>query len=274
SFIMKTSFWSQLKALLWRNFLLKKRNKRQFLQEIFFPVFFVSLMAMIKAFTQPKTFPVTSFPENPLSNGRFHFDTNKKLLVSPNTSEVVGLMTEISTLLGGVQYETFSSQSAAEERYKANPTNVAAGIIFSFDGGTNFKYAIRMPYRSLPSINDVFTTALNQGQCRTDLTGTSSGRKCQANYYLTTGFIWLQNAVDTALIKNKDATHTMPEISVQLMPKAKLTESLESIQIGSAIYFVLAYSFFINFLCVNLVAEKEKKIREGMKMMGLRDSAW
>ncbi|XP_041362811.1 ABC transporter A family member 1-like isoform X2 [Gigantopelta aegis] len=271
---MKTSFWSQLKSLLWRNFLLKKRNKRQFLQEVFFPVFFVSLMAMIKAFTKPKTFPVTSFPENSLSNGRFHFNTSKKLLVSPNTTEVETLMTEISTLLGGVQYETFFSQAAAEERYKANPTNVAAGIIFGFEGGTNFNYAIRMPYRSLPSVSDVFTKALNQGQCREDPNGTRSGRKCRANFYLTTGFVWLQNVVDSALIKKNNVAFTMPNVSVQLMPKDKFTQSLESIQIGSAIYFVFAYCFFINFLCVDLVAEKERKIREGMKMMGLRDSVW
>ncbi|XP_041364325.1 cholesterol transporter ABCA5-like [Gigantopelta aegis] len=270
---VKASFWCQLKAMLWRNILLKKRNMKQCLQEIFFPVFFVSLMAMIKALTEPKTFPAVSFPENPLSSNRFHFDTSKMLLVSPNTPEVGSLMTEISTLLGGVHYETFPSQAAAEERYKANPTDVAAGIIFGFQGA-NMSYAIRMPYRSLPSISDMFTEAQNQGECRKSPNGTDFGMKCQANKYLSTGFVWLQNVVDTAIIRQFRPIFPMPEVSVQLMPKAKFTESLESIQIGSAIYFVLAYSFFINFLCVNLVAEKEKKIREGMKMMGLRDSVW
>ncbi|XP_041378992.1 cholesterol transporter ABCA5-like isoform X2 [Gigantopelta aegis] len=113
-----------------------------------------------------------------------------------------------------------------------------------------------------------------RGECRKSPNGTQFGPKCQANMYLSTGFVWLQNAVDTALIRKINPTFPSPMVSVQLMPKDKYTESLDSIQIGSAIYFVLAYSFFINFLCVNLVAEKEKKIREGMKMMGLRDSVW
>ena len=118
---------------------------------------------MIKAMTEPKTFPAASFPENPLSSGMFHFDTSNKLLASPNTSEVDSLMSDVSTLLGGVPYELFPSQAAAEERYKENPTDVAAGIAFGYPGGSIFNYAIRMPYRSLPSISDMFTEARNQG---------------------------------------------------------------------------------------------------------------
>ena len=36
----------------------------------------------------------------------------------------------------------------------------------------------------------------------------------------------------------------------------------------------MAYSPFVNFLLVGLVTEKEKKIKEGMKMMGLRTAAF
>ncbi|XP_041361874.1 cholesterol transporter ABCA5-like [Gigantopelta aegis] len=242
--------------------------------EIFFPVLFVLLMAMIKAFSEPKSFSAVSFPENPLANGKADFNTSNKLLVSPNTLHVEGLMTEVSRLLGGIEYKLFPNQSAAEEQYIANPKAVAAGIIYGFRGGTNWNYAIRMPYRSLPTSSDMFTQAQNQGQCRKDPNGIASGTECQANQYLTTGFVWLQNAIDTALIKQLNPAFRKPNVSVQLMPKDTFTESLDDIQIGSTIYIVLAYSFFINFLCVNLVAEKEKKIREGMKMMGLRDSVW
>ena len=118
---------------------------------------------MIKLMTQPKTFPATSFPENNMDKTKFHFDTSNKLLASPNTTEVDSLMTNISTLLGGVSYELFPSQAAAEERYKENPTDVAAGIAFGYPGGSIFNYAIRMPYRSLPSISDMLTKAQNQG---------------------------------------------------------------------------------------------------------------
>lgn len=61
---------------------------------------------------------------------------------------------------------------------------------------------------------------------------------------------------------------------MELFPKTIYTPDTSYIQILSAIYFVIAYSPFINFLVVNLVTEKEKKIKEGMRMMGLRDSAF
>lgn len=64
------------------------------------------------------------------------------------------------------------------------------------------------------------------------------------------------------------------DVNVQLMPKNKYTSDLTYLQTVASIYFVMAYSFFINFLTINLVAEKEKKIREGMFMMGLRNSVF
>ena len=39
------------------------------------------------------------------------------------------------------------------------------------------------------------------GDCRRDVHGRETGPSCRANMYLTSGFVWLQNAVDTALIK-------------------------------------------------------------------------
>ena len=75
-------------------------------------------------------------------------------------------------------------------------------------------------------------------------------------------------------LQTYDSSFPLPSVSVQLMPKDKYTTDISAIQMISSIYFVMAYSFLINYLCVCLVAEKEKKIREGMKMMGLRDSVW
>ena len=58
------------------------------------------------------------------------------------------------------------------------------------------------------------------------------------------------------------------------MPKGAFTGGVGFLQIFVSIYFVMAYSPFVNFLLVGLVTEKEKKIKEGMLMMGLRTSAF
>ena len=122
-------------------------------------------MAVIKMMIKAQTFPaVPKFSENSLSYGKFHFSTSKKLLASPNSTQVESLLAVISSLLDNVAYESFSSRSEAEVRYKQNPTDVAAGIVFNFTGTTK-SYAIRMPYGSLPPISELFTRGRNQGLC-------------------------------------------------------------------------------------------------------------
>ncbi len=59
-----------------------------------------------------------------------------------------------------------------------------------------------------------------------------------------------------------------------MMPKYEWTTKISSIQTLSAIYYVLAYSPFIGFLTTALVLEKEKKIKEAMRMMGMKDTAF
>ena len=66
----------------------------------------------------------------------------------------------------------------------------------------------------------------------------------------------------------------LPDVSVQMYPKGEWSPDLVAFQAIVSIYFVFAYSFFVNFLVVNLVAEKETKIKEGMRMMGMRDAAF
>ena len=76
----------------------------------------------------------------------------------------------------------------------------------------------------------------------------------------------LQNLTTTAV--------SLPSLFVQLFPKDTYQPDFSFLQTLSAIYFVIAYSPFVNYLTVAVVTEKEKKIREAMRMMGLRDSAF
>ncbi|KAL5018612.1 hypothetical protein ScPMuIL_004334 [Solemya velum] len=124
-----------------------------------------------------------------------------------------------------------------------------------------------MPYNSIASAQPVYG---NQGSCR------GSGQSCPPLKYMYAGFSVLQTAVDIALIRSRTnrSDFPVPELSVQMMPKPEFQSDTSYIQIISSIYFILAYAPFIQYLTVNLVAEKEKKIKEGMKMMGLRDSAF
>ena len=130
-----------------------------------------------------------------------------------------------------------------------------------------------MPFNDIAS-TDVDKIYTDQSGCRQgDGLDTSS---CDANTYLYREFSTLQVAIDTALMRAllNDSSIAPARVSVQMMPKPGFTPNVNYIQVMGALFFVIAYSPFVNFLTVNLVAEKEKKIKEGMKMMGLRDLAF
>lgn len=63
-------------------------------------------------------------------------------------------------------------------------------------------------------------------------------------------------------------------LDVQMMPKPIYTPDVSYMQNLASIYIVIAFSPFVTFLLILLVTEKEKKIKETMKIMGMQDSVF
>ena len=59
-----------------------------------------------------------------------------------------------------------------------------------------------------------------------------------------------------------------------MLPLFEWAPEIGWFQIMASMYLVLSFVSYINFLMLNLVSEKEKKIKEGMRMMGLKDAAF
>ena len=68
--------------------------------------------------------------------------------------------------------------------------------------------------------------------------------------------------------------YTGADFSVEMFPKLSFLVNNIVIQAIASMYYIMAYAPFVSFLVSNLVAEKERKIKDGMKMMGLRDAAF
>lgn len=66
----------------------------------------------------------------------------------------------------------------------------------------------------------------------------------------------------------------MPAIYVQNMPKESYVEENATITALASLYFNLIYITSLITFVTNVVAEKEKKIKEVMRMMGMLDSAF
>lgn len=66
---------------------------------------------------------------------------------------------------------------------------------------------------------------------------------------------------------------TLPDIKFKMFPKEAYTAHwMLAFRVVIPLYMILALSQFITYLLILIVGEKEKKIKEGMKIMGLKDS--
>lgn len=67
----------------------------------------------------------------------------------------------------------------------------------------------------------------------------------------------------------------VPQILLEMFPKEAYTGNwMVAFRVLIPLYMVMALSQFITYLLILIVGEKENKIKEGMKIMGLKDSVF
>ncbi|XP_062612170.1 cholesterol transporter ABCA5-like [Saccostrea cucullata] len=276
------TFLQQFKTLMYKNILYKKRNKGQLIQEILSPIYFVAILAMTKAFLPLDPKPaITNIPLVHPEN--FSVKSTGKILVCPDTTytrtiaaDAASIFQQLLSLNSTPTLEYYPDDVAMVAAFKANYSGISGftGLQFMYNNGSNLSYAIRMPINDIVDTKSSSMYRTANDQCRNG-NGLDS-YSCDVLKYLHTGFSMIQVATDTALLRSHFGITSIqpPDLSFQLMPLDKYQPDTSYIQIISSLYFVLAYAQFVNFLAANIVNDKEKKIKEGMKMMGLRDSAY
>ena len=75
------------------------------------------------------------------------------------------------------------------------------------------------------------------------------------------------------MLTNK-SSFIQPKITIQMFPKGEYKTPLQYLTTIVSIYMVMAFSPYILFLLTFVVTEKEKKIKEAMKIMGLSTYAF
>jgi ATP-binding cassette subfamily A (ABC1) protein 5 len=71
-----------------------------------------------------------------------------------------------------------------------------------------------------------------------------------------------------------DATKVIPEFTFQNMPKIGYIKEDPIFNGFTAYFFTIVYISSLVIFVTNVVSEKEKKIKETMRIMGMRDSAF
>lgn len=155
----------QTKYLIVKNFHIKKRNKRETLQEILIPIWWILLLLVIKIGVRVKKLPPVNDSEIPTINvstleipnstpqGNATVKPTVGFVINnvPNADHVMKLVQNASRSV--VNYLEFNSTDNMLDYYRKNSESqgLQIGIEFAKSKKTGVAYTIRVPVKDIPS---------------------------------------------------------------------------------------------------------------------------
>ncbi|XP_053563210.1 cholesterol transporter ABCA5 isoform X2 [Bombina bombina] len=259
--IKDVSVWKQTKTLLYKNYLVKCRTKNVSLQEILYPfLWWLVALVWVSVMKQSKSHEeMEAKVMGPLSKP---VRSSLKVGYTPITNATEFIMDQVLSSKCFTRDFTFI-QFEDEEKLKSETyTFNSAYIIFK----DSMSYELTFYSDSKP-ISTSYTSSredCDQGDC-------------DSTSYYYTAFTALQACLDAAIIKlktNYSVWDELKETPVVMMKEQAAVEVYTFQYALMAVFLVMAFSPFGYSVAVHVVAEKEKRLKEFMKTLGLHDTAF
>ncbi|XP_049715382.1 cholesterol transporter ABCA5 isoform X2 [Elephas maximus indicus] len=258
--IREVGVWRQTRTLLLKNYLIKCRTKKSSVQEILFPLFFLFWLILISMMHPNKKYEeVPDVELNPLDKSTL---SNLILGYTPVTNITRNIMQKVSTdhLLDVIITEEYTNEKELIASSLSKSTSFVGVIFKDF-----MSYELRFFPDKIP-VSSIYMDS--RAGC---------SKSCEAAQYWSSGFTALQASIDAAIIELKTNVSLWKELEstiAVIMGEAAVVE-IDTFPRGVIlIYLVIAFSPFGYFLAIHIVAEKEKKLKEFLKIMGLHDTAF
>ncbi|KAJ8301077.1 hypothetical protein KUTeg_020064 [Tegillarca granosa] len=276
-------FGSQLLLLLWKNFVLQKRKICVTVFEILMPIFFAFLLLVIRILvsnTDVTTDTVwTSFTVDSQQPPSL---IKSRVLYAPNQLAVTNLMSTVKTDLGSnFTFTGYASESALLTEYNAYSSSVWAAVVFdetqdyTVSLPTTVKYKLRVARLKTSDrwrTDDTYPVVQRPDPRNNDSNGGTP------NYYAT-GFLGLQYSVSKAVVNtfaSSPVNFSAVDIQLQKIPFPPYVKDnlLTVLQLNLPFFLLLGFILNALQLTRDITYEKEKRLRESMKMMGLKTSVY
>jgi ATP-binding cassette subfamily A (ABC1) protein 3 len=266
--------------MLWKNLILQIRRPIGTVFELAVPplsVLVVVILRLVLFVPEERCFRV--FQPNFLNLGTPTVQLTT-VYYTPNTTEHNELAQIAQGLLSGTQFVGVSSEShltsLARERRQTSSSNPLIqpsyiGVILPAALNTSELSIVIRPRHEVGTRNTWFTR-------RTGPTFSTTGPRT-TNYYTSEGFVDVQNAITRAAIilrlNQSEISDSFPQVILKQLPFPKYTTDIFLSSVVSLLptLLVLSYLYSGGVFVKELVLEKETRLRESMKMMGLKPSA-
>ncbi|EAR87981.2 ABC transporter family protein (macronuclear) [Tetrahymena thermophila SB210] len=282
-----------LKALLIKNWILWKRNKCMSCMEIFIPIVTTLFLVIFRKSVAIDTVEQQNFlpdqrtlwPDASSFIQAYQTNPKIKIMKSCSTSSHVALAapqnvyTQISSYFQAIQYQVkqYQDESQILSYIKSSSYNndLCFGIYINvFDASSlSFKYSL---YFNNSIYNDNPDVPQEDGQNQSTTT-----EEMYSQYFkpwFQSGFLQIQNWIDREILKSVAGSSSNPTFQIQMAGQESLPYKSDSfqevMQNASNTFFVLPYIYVFLKMTQKLLTEKEKRIREGMKVMGMKDSSF
>ncbi|KAF6091893.1 ATP binding cassette subfamily A member 5 [Phyllostomus discolor] len=258
--IREVGVWRQTRTLLLKNYLIKCRTKKSSVQEILFPLFFLFWLILISMMHPNKKYE--EVPDMELNSMDKSVLSNLILGYTPATNITRSIMQKVST--------DHLSDVIITEEYTSEKELLASSLVKSNNFvGVIFKDFMSYELRFFPDMIPVSSIYMDSRA--------GCSKSCEAVQYWSSGFTILQASIDAAIIQLKTNVSLWKELE---STKAVIMGETAIVEIDTfprgviLIYLIIAFSPFGYFLAIHIVAEKEKKLKEFLKIMGLHDTAF
>jgi len=249
---------SQLKVLLFKNYLTLKRDKRVLI--IYgFSVFFIIFIEVITSILYKFEDKDETYMRSELTslNGMKISDNTYLGFTYPNSNNETETITNLilkNKIFDSLNIEPVILKSEKELEELNEKGNVLAGIVFS---DNLLSYTIRLNHEYVPDPKDESTTS--------DFTILVNSTKTDDYFNY---FVPIQSAVDQAIIQYKsnssvDINSNYGSLAVQLQKE-------EEPDLGMLFYLLLFYIYFIvMYLPIYVLSEKEEGIKKNLIINGV-----
>ncbi|XP_037723613.1 ATP-binding cassette sub-family A member 3 isoform X1 [Drosophila subpulchrella] len=312
----KVTNWDKFVLLLWKNWTLQWNHKWQMVIELVLPAIFSLLLVLVRTLVDTeqrgiKTYDPQNLTDLSLLQHSLHRSSylgklialiapnrrsglsNFKFTVcySPVNPVLKKLVDEAWQSLG--MKDVCESQNATQLQVDTVSQSAFAGIQFddawanlteSDDLPDDFHFALRFPSELRTATMAVANTWLTMRLFPTiDLTGPRNEPDQDGGIppgYLREGFLPLQHSLSMAYIRQKSGEQSLPEVKMQRYPYPAyiydpLLEGMSSIM---SLIILLSFIYPCTYITKYITAEKEKQLKEVMKIMGLSNwlhwTAW
>uniref|UniRef100_A0A8C0BD03 Cholesterol transporter ABCA5 n=1 Tax=Buteo japonicus TaxID=224669 RepID=A0A8C0BD03_9AVES len=254
--------WRQTRALLFKNCLIKCRTKKSSVQEVLFPLFFLFwLILMSMMHPHRKYGEVANTNLGTLDTSML---VNFVIGYTPPTRMAREIMKKVAfdNFEDGIITEEYLSEEELQEASAFKRSNFV-GVVFN----DAMSYQLRFP--------DSVAMSSIYMESRASCSNLRKG--CESVTYWSSGFTALQACIDAAIIQlktNQSVWEQLESTRAMVMGEAAVVEIDNFPRAIILIYLVIAFSPFGYYLAIHIVAEKERKLKEFLKILGLHDTAF